>query len=321
MLGWARLSVPVVALVLGACTPTPDEVTTDLQAASDTSAATTPTTTVTPSTTTAAATATDESADAPPSETDVGTTVGVADTTTAGDASSSGSSGPAPGCTGPEGCGSNEDCVDGRCVEACGGSWGAGSYGYCLSEYGAIATNDLCGPDHVCVYWDDAFEQIEQAACAFQGCVDACDCPPPAATGNATVTCGQLTAAETMTDCYLSCERGETCPDGMVCNDGGVCVTSVPEVPIYGDCGNLAPDCAFPGFCLDVMGDAVCTQGCTIAATDCPMAIPPGSNATVACSDIVPASLGFECYLECFGDLACPTGMICVNGTLCMWPD
>lgn len=315
MRDWARLSFPVVVLMLWACTPTPDEVTTDATTASDTSTGTTPTTTIAPGTTTAAPTATDESADAPPSETD-DTTVGVADTTTTGNASSS--SGPEPGCSGPEGCGSNQDCVDGRCVEACGGTWGEGSYGYCLTEYGAFDTANACGDGHLCVWWSDP---IEQTACSLQGCVDACDCPPPPATGDAVVTCGQITETPDMNDCFLRCQNGETCPDGMSCTSGGVCVTDVPEPPVYGDCGNLAPDCAAPGFCFLGLGnEAVCTMPCTVP-TDCAMAFPPGGDAFLACTELTLDSLGFECYLSCVGGLDCPDGMACINGTLCMWPD
>jgi hypothetical protein len=243
------------------------------------------------------------------------TTMG-ADPTTVGNESSSG---PSPACPGD--CDSNELCEDGRCVEACGGAWGTGSYDYCLTEYGAIATDEICGPDHICVYWPDRTDQIGQAACARQGCVDACDCPPPAATGNANVTCGDIASPMEVTDCYLSCENGETCPDGMSCTSNGVCMTDAPEVPVYGDCGNLEPDCAAPGFCVDVPGgESVCTVSCDNVA-DCAEAFPPGGTATPACSDIVPGTTGFECYLDCVGGPACPDGMACINGTLCMWPD
>lgn len=316
MLRWARASVSVVALTLGACAPPPEEVT---SAAASSDASGEPTTSAGPGTLTAVTTTpADESSDTSSRETTSDTTTGAVDPSTDEGSSSGSSSGLPPGCTGPEGCGSNQDCVNDRCVDACGGTWGEGSYDYCLTEYGDFDTAALCGAGHLCVYWGDP---IDQTACALQGCTSACDCPPPPATGNAVVTCGDITDPDDMTDCYLSCGSGETCPDGMVCTNGGTCVTDVSPLPVYGDCGNLAADCVPPAFCVDVPGgESVCTTGCT-TTVDCPMAIPPGSNATVACTDVVPATLGFECYLECFGDLACPTGMTCINGTLCMWAD
>lgn len=244
-----------------------------------------------------------------------GETTMALDPTTGGVGSSSG---PPPGCMGPGDCDSNEDCDDGgRCVPACGGTWGEGNYGYCLTQYGDFDTAAICGDGHLCVYWNDP---IEQTACSLQGCVDACDCPPPPATGNATVNCWNITGDE-MNDCYLSCENGETCPDGMTCNRGGRCMTGVPEVPVYGDCGNLAADCVAPGFCVSIAGgESVCTMGC-VNAGECPMAFPPGGNTTLACTDLTPDMAGYECYLSCVGGLSCPDGMTCVNGTACMWPD
>lgn len=315
MLDGARSLVCVIALVLSACAPPPEEVT---SAAASSDASGEPTTSAGPGTLTAVTTTpADESSGTSSRETTSDTTTGAVDTTT--DQGSSGSSsGLPPGCTGPEGCGSNQDCVDDRCVDACGGTWGEGSYDYCLTDYGDFDTAALCGAGHLCVYWGDP---IDQTACALQGCASACDCPPPPATGNAVVTCGDITDPDEMTDCYLSCQSGETCPDGMVCTNGGTCVTDVPPLPVYGDCGNLAADCMPPAFCVDVPGgESVCTTGCNDAMS-CPMAQPPGGTADPACTDVVPATLGFECYLDCIGGETCPDGMICINGTLCMWPD
>ena len=82
-----------------------------------------------------------------------------------------------------------------------------GSYDYCLTAYGDFDTMALCGAGHSCASWGDP---IEQTACTLQGCVDVCDCPPPAATGNATVTCGEIITPVDINDCYLSCGNGET---------------------------------------------------------------------------------------------------------------
>ncbi len=314
MIAWTRSSSAWIAVILAACTPTPDEVSsTSAAESSDDSTTTSP-----PSTTTR------------PGEDTMGTGMGTgtgidptgsmvttADDTSVGVGSTTdeSESGPSP-CIEP-GCDGNEVCEQDQCVEACGGRWGAGSYGYCLDEFGVVDTADACGPGHTCVYWG---EPIEQTACSRQGCAGACDCPPPAATGNATVSCGQITDPPGMNDCYLSCESGETCPDDMVCIDG-VCTTDAPEVAVYGDCGNLASDCAAPGFCVGTPSDeAVCTMGCTLLS-DCSAMVPPGGSGTVACSDVVPGNPGFECYMSCVAALTCPTGMTCINGTLCMWPD
>jgi len=246
------------------------------------------------------------------------TTMGVDKTT----GESGISSGPAPECMENGDCGSNQACQQGECVDACGGAWGEGSYGYCLTEYGGLDTDDLCGPEHVCIYWEDGTGEIEQTACALQGCVSACDCPPPPSTGDAVVACGEIGNPVSTTDCYLSCEDGEPCPDGMDCNASGVCATGVSELSMYGDCGNVAANCAAPGFCVNVPGgETACTMSCT-DVTDCPLAVPPGGTASPACTDIVPGVPGFECFLDCIGGgIPCPDGMLCINGTLCMWPD
>jgi hypothetical protein len=205
MLRWARLLLPLAALVPSACNPLPDEVTTGASSSSDTSAGT-----VTPGTTTATTTPTAESSGLPASETAMDTTMGAVDATTSETSetsSSSGgssSSGPLPECDEGGGCGSNEECDDGVCVEACGGTWGDGRYGYCLTEYGDFDTDAICGPNHVCVFWEDRAEEITQTTCALQGCVDACDCPPPPSTGNAVVACGDITHPPEMNDCYLT---------------------------------------------------------------------------------------------------------------------
>jgi hypothetical protein len=240
------------------------------------------------------------------------TTAG-ANPTTSGSESSSG---PPPECKGPRDCSSNEICEDGTCVEICGGAWGVGSYGYCLTDYGGFDTDTICGPGHRCVLWGDP---IEQTACALQDCVDNCDCPPPPATGNATVSCGPF--IDVMNGCYLSCANGETCPDGMSCADGVFCATNVPEVPVYGDCGNLASECEGMGFCVvGLNGESGCVVSCA-NVNDCPEAVPVGGRAAPACSDITPVSGGLECYLSCIDGLACPDGMTCLNGTVCLWPD
>jgi hypothetical protein len=295
-------SLALIALVLAACTPPPDEVST----ASD------PSSSGTTATTTPGTTMPGEGTMGTQGETGMDTTAGTMDTTTS---PTTGSSGPS-GCMVPEDCSGNEVCENGTCEEACGGAWGEGSYGYCLTDYGGSDAEGICGLEHRCAR---AGDPIEQAACSLQGCDDACDCPPPAATGNATVTCGPFLLVTN--GCYLSCANGETCPDDMTCVDGIVCMTEVPEVPVYGNCGNLASGCAAPGFCVLLpSGESICSMSCT-DMSECPGASPRGGDASPACTDITADMAGFECYLSCIGDVACPNGMSCVNGTLCAWPD
>jgi hypothetical protein len=315
MIRWLPASLALVAL-LGSCTPSLAEVTTTNTSGS--SGSTAMTTATAGSTTlphadtigTQAGTGLDTTMEA----VDTTATTSVEPTTSS---TSNTSSGPSPAC--PGGCDSNEICENGTCVEACGGAWGEGSYGYCLSDYGgALELDALCGPGHVCAQRGDP---IEQTACALQGCEDACDCPPPPASGNATVTCGELTVPEDVNDCYLSCADGETCPDGMSCIDDTACMTDTPEVPVYGDCGNLAPDCTGTAFCATLpSGESVCSMGC-MNALQCPGAFPRGGDAIPACSNVTTDGPGQECYLSCIGGVACPDEMVCVNDTFCAWPD
>jgi len=330
MTSWTRLTLPFSVILLLACNPTPDEVvsTSDAGTSSSTSAGPGPTT---PGTTMPGED-TVGTMDATGMETTMGTvdtTVGVsatesttAESSTSGSSSESSSesssSGSIPECM-DEMCPNNQLCGElGTCVDACGGAWGDGTYANCINAYGGFDTADLCGPDHLCIYDDDP---ISGATCSPQACVDACDCPPPAGTGDATVTCANITGMDDggITDCYLSCGDGEICPTGMSCFAGYLCLTPVPgDVPVYGNCEGLVPDCAAPGFCwVGAGGESVCEQDC-LGAGDCP-AGPPTGAAVVSCGYVNPANSGQECYLDCGGGQACPDGMSCF-GSVCAFP-
>ncbi len=54
--------------------------------------------------------------------------------------------------------------------------------------------------------------------CFIRGCVDACDCFAPPATGTATVACAPILADDEL-GCALDCSDGKVCPDGMACTD------------------------------------------------------------------------------------------------------
>jgi len=249
-----------------------------------------------------------------------GTTMGIEPTSSSGESSSGGSSssGSIPECM-DEMCPNNQLCGElGTCVDACGGAWGDGTYANCINAYGAFDTAGLCGLDHLCIY--DA-DPISGVTCSPQACVDACDCPAPAGTGDATVTCANITGMGDggINDCYLSCGDGETCPTGMSCFAGFLCMTPVPaNVPLYGNCEGLVPDCAVPAFCwVGAGGESVCEQDC-VSAGDCP-AGPPTGAAIVSCGYVDPANPGQECYLDCGGGQACPDGMSCF-GPVCAFP-
>jgi hypothetical protein len=207
----------------------------------------------------------------------------------------------------------------GQCVDACGGAWAAGGYGYCLDQYGSFDPQGLCGASHACIV--DA-DPINVATCSRQGCSDVCDCPAPPATGNAVVTCVALPADDDMLpDCYLSCANGETCPDGMTCQDGTYCANPVQPLPMYGNCDDVAAPC-IDGTCAMSNGHSVCVTLCPAGIGDCDPA-PPGADLGAVCAAAITPPMGTDCFLDCNGPGDCPSGMSCVNGTvgmLCMWP-
>jgi hypothetical protein len=318
-----RLTLPLAVALLPACAPTPDEVPpiiSESESGASSSSGPGPTT-VTPTTQTGEETVGTQSG------TGTDTTMGVVDdtsgttadeTTMGGGSSEGGSSTTGPlDCAMP--CGANQECVEGVCVEACDGNWGAGSYGYCLDAFGGFDTNASCGPNSNCLYWlDAATNDISEVTCSSQGCTTACDCPEPPTSGNAVVACGQITDPEEMNDCYLSCANGETCPNDMTCNTGGVCVGVVPEVAVHGACGYLAPDCAGDGFCTGIRtGEAICMLPCS-DVNDCPPG-PSTGNAVLTCAGASTANSGPECYLDCSDGETCPDGMSCIFDYICLW--
>jgi hypothetical protein len=247
-----------------------------------------------------------------------GETLGT--TSSTGDDAGS-SSGGVPECGGDDECAAYETCdlPAGQCVPVCA-AWGSGGYGSCVDAYGNFDANATCGAAldaAVCVY---AGFPVTATGCSVQGCTSICDCPAPPATGDAPVTCGDITGA--VADCYLSCESGETCPDGMACFGGVACLTTVPDVPQYGDCGNLASDC-ITGTCAIEGGYSVCVDGCGGVGT----CDPPPAGGSASCAGLIFPPNGSECVLDCNGNPDCPAGMDCYidpdigGGTgLCMWP-
>ncbi len=244
----------------------------------------------------------------------------AAATTTAGRSSSTGtatdtpssSSGQPVDCPAP--CANNDICVEGTCTSACD-PWGSGNYGPCLNAYGGFEVDALCGMGNSCI---GQGAPTTATGCLTQGCRDVCDCPAPPATGNALVSCGNLTVGDNAPDCYLSCANGETCPDGMACQDGLWCGTPVVDLPVYGNCGSVASAC-IDSTCFDDGNFSMCVQNCDSAA-DCAPA-PPGAR-PAECDLVLFPPAGEDCYFPCTNNADCPNTMVCVqaNGfNLCIW--
>jgi hypothetical protein len=338
MIRWTRLTLPLAALVLGACTPPPEEVTTAAEGSSSSGTSVGPTTTPQPTTMpgedtvgTQGASGTDTTmgvvdTTAGMSTTDGGTTMSIGATTSSdgGESSSGGSSSGPPECVLP--CPNNEICdAMGECVPACN-PWGDSSYAYCLDQYGTVATDTLCGLDHTCGLNGDP---IQSATCLAQGCASICDCAAPA-DGNAVVTCGNLTLGDMTPDCYLSCANGEMCPTGMDCVVGTndtYCAQPVQPLAMYGNCDDVAAPC-MGGECATA--DNGMGQVWSVCVTLCPGGIcdaaPGGALLGSDCGGVIFPPDGSECHLDCNNSGDCPAGMACIDtnlagvSTLCMWP-
>lgn len=250
------------------------------------------------------------------------TTAISTDVTTSIDPStdSSSSSGPPPSCQSDDDCGSNQSCSDrGECESICLAGWSMGTYDYCLDQWGGFDIQNACGgtsPDRRCIYWGDP---IEAAVCSTQNCATACDCPAPPATGNATVTCGDISPSDAIPDCYLSCANEETCPDGMVCRNDEYCAHEPSPLPMYGNCDGVDAPCAV-GDCLYYMpGHSICMAGCNNPG-DCDPA-PPSSDFNSDCDSVAQFPAGPECYIPCNNNGDCPPDMECLLSLLCLWPD
>jgi hypothetical protein len=323
---WLQSTPALVALIVAACTPPLEEVTTS--AGPDSSGSGSGSTTMT----TPGTTLPGESTLGTMGGTGMETTMGNVDTTadastsettmsvdpTMGSSGESSSTGPLD-CM-PE-CPNNQICDNGVCVAAC--AWAAGTYGSCLNALGGVDALNVCGANHICL--NDPYP-YSLTTCSLQTCVDACECPAPPATGDAIVTCANITSPGMTNDCYLSCANGEMCPDGMMClnDDGGsplLCATPVPsDVPMYGNCDDLVTTCD-GGTCGVFGSSSVCTEGCGNAG-DCEAA-PAGAMMGVDCDDVFNPPGGNDCYLPCFNGGDCPVGMGCDDvsgpGGACMW--
>ncbi len=316
MASWFKSFVVSLGCTLAACSGIPEEASTAVGPQDTGPPASTQGNTTEPQPTTTAGTAGSQGGSGGTSE-GLDTTDGVltsgpmtegmtTEGTTTGD--------PPPNCDGVS-CPNNQVCVDGGCVSACT-PWGDGNYDYCLNAYGAFDTEAVCGQQSTCIFSD---APIAAAVCSTQGCTNACDCPAPPATGNAVVTCANITQSDNNADCYLSCANQEQCPDGMVCRNDFVCTNDVTDLPTYGNCGGVAGGC-IDSTCFDNGQFSMCVETCGNAG-DCP-AGPPGANPP-ACGTVLFPPAGNDCYLPCQNSGDCPFSMVCVeaSGTnICIWP-
>lgn len=226
---------------------------------------------------------------------------------------------PDPACDG--GCAEGEECQYADGSDECDGigmcvgvDCGVpGNYGNCANDMDMPDTT-LCEMGSICVSGPDV------TACALQDCSDVCECPVAPETGDAPVTCEDVTA-DMVNDCYLDCSGGETCPDSMICFGGFVCVHPVgdppPEEPLWGDCGNGAV-CETGSFCITAPDGTWCSAACA-DITDCEP-VPGTGDAPAACADVT-GDMMPECILSCMGGETCPDGMICFGDQVCVWPE
>lgn len=195
-----------------------------------------------------------------------------------------------------------------------------GTYAYCLNGAGAIDNTPCMAPgDATCIYTGNLAAPTG-AVCAIQDCVDPCDCPAAPATGNAVVSCDDVTGNPADLFCYLDCAGGETCPTGMTCFGGFLCVWPGPGAggTPYGDCLTDPNVCGLDGVCLNdgaMPTIGVCTESCAVVG-DCPAS--PGGTAPVSCEDVTGDGAS-ECILDCSGGGSCPAGMTCFSNFLCAW--
>lgn len=193
----------------------------------------------------------------------------------------------------------------------------AGNYAACHDPDGTAS--DVPCEGATCVA--DSDSQPTAGVCIASGCESVCQCPPAPPTGEAGVTCEDVTGDGTA-DCWLTCESGETCPDGMFCFGGFICLFAVGEgveVPLYGDCASVpGAMCADGGVCITAPGFGVCARECS-DVDDCGPA-PATGTAVPSCDDIT-GDMVEECWLGCANGETCPDGMECFADAACLWPE
>ncbi|MCX4246030.1 hypothetical protein [Paraliomyxa miuraensis] len=213
-------------------------------------------------------------------------------------------------------CPDDDECCDvGMCVPLdCPGDALPGNYEPCLTD--GVPDDTPCD-GAACIVDNDANPQA--GVCMVLGCEYSCQCPPHPGTGDAVVTCEDVTGDD-VSDCWIDCGGGATCPDGMSCFGGFICIWSdSPETPLYGDCFNGSPICADGGFCLGAGPDGAFCSGACGDVGDC-QPPPATGDATIQCLDVTMDGMP-ECWLGCMGGETCPDDMYCYMDFICLWPE
>lgn len=87
---------------------------------------------------------------------------------------------------------------------------GPAGFGDCATEPAA----EVCLDGETCLV--DEVDDPGLGVCTSSGCAEVSDCPPAPLTGDAALTCQDLTG-DGVDDCILTCGLFGTCPDGMEC--------------------------------------------------------------------------------------------------------
>ncbi|MGH1341488.1 MAG: choice-of-anchor J domain-containing protein [Nannocystales bacterium] len=216
-------------------------------------------------------------------------------------------------CSGGEACPGGMFCDGGVCFVGEGPPPATG-YGDCVNNEGCANANEGCIADNVA---------DPTLGFCTSGCESADDCNDAPATGDAPVTCDDLTG-DMMGNCFLDCAGGETCPDGMSCAFNSFCAWDVVPDSGYADCASQPDSVCLTGeTCVENVDKAtgtteICAAAdCVDPAADCPD-LPVTGDAPAACMDIDGAA-GDECVLDCSAAQTCPDGAVCTEAGFCSY--
>ncbi|MBV1859870.1 MAG: choice-of-anchor J domain-containing protein, partial [Nannocystaceae bacterium] len=216
-------------------------------------------------------------------------------------------------CSGGETCPDGMFCGGGVCYAGDGPPPATG-FGDCVNNEGCGNANEGCIADN---------PGDPTLGFCTSGCRSADDCNNAPDTGDAPVTCEDL-SGDSMGNCFLDCAGGETCPDGMSCAFNSFCAWDVIPDSGYADCASL-PDsvCLANEACIENVDKAtgtteVCAAAdCVDPAMDCPD-LPVTGDAPAACANIDGAA-GDECVLDCSAAQTCPDGSVCTEDGFCSY--
>jgi|GEM_PF-1340005 len=216
-------------------------------------------------------------------------------------------------CSGGEACPDGMFCSNGVCFTGTEPPPETG-FSDCVNEPGCDNANEGCIADNP----DDP-----GLGFCTSGCTEAADCNPAPETGDAAVTCDDLTGDD-MGNCFLDCSTGDSCPDGMICAFDQFCAWEFIPPMGFDDCAGQ-PDtvCDASETCIETTDAGTGTteicaaSGCTDPAADC-LAPPATGDAPVACQNIDGMD-GDECVLDCSGGQTCPDGAVCTDAGYCSY--